>query len=150
MSGIGEWLKVAVGQRGRPGRVQLDAKRSFVLDAKTFPDNVNIKSKLTFRPGETPNMTAVADPRYIPLTIYCVMAKLPEKPMTPRVADDRVGYFLTVHKDFAQKDKTLMEQAPAPAAQPAAMQTQPIDPVDLVIPEQQPAAEVPAEPAASM
>ncbi len=51
---------------------------------------------------------------------------------------------------FAQKDKTLMEQAPAPAAQPAAMQTQPIDPVDLVVPEQQPAAEVPVEPAASM
>ena len=51
---------------------------------------------------------------------------------------------------FAQKGKTLMEQAPATASQPAAMQTQPIDPVDLVIPEQQPAAEVPAEPAASM
>lgn len=48
---------------------------------------------------------------------------------------------------FAQKDKTLMEQAPAPAAQPAAMQTQPIDPVDLVVPEEQPAA---AEPQAEM
>ena len=48
---------------------------------------------------------------------------------------------------FAQKDKTLMEQAPVPAAQPAVMQTQPIDPVDLVIPEEQPAA---AEPQAEM
>ena len=47
---------------------------------------------------------------------------------------------------FAQKDKTLMEQAPAPAAQPSAMQPQPIDPVDMVIPEEQPAAEeVPGE-----
>ena len=35
---------------------------------------------------------------------------------------------------FAQKDKMLMEQAPAPAAQPAAMQAQPIDSMDLVIP----------------
>jgi hypothetical protein len=110
MSGIGEWLKHAVGQRGRPGRVQLDAKRSFVLDAKTFPSNVNIKSKLTFRPGEIPNLTSVADARYIPLTIYCVMAKLPEKPMTPRLADDRVGYFLTVRKDYAQKDKTFFQR----------------------------------------
>ena len=47
---------------------------------------------------------------------------------------------------FAQKDKTLMEQAPAPAAQPAAMQPQPVDAVDLVVPEQeQPAAAEPQE-----
>ena len=48
---------------------------------------------------------------------------------------------------FAQKGKTLMEQAPAPRAQPAAMQTQPIDPVDLAVPAEQPAA---AEPQAEM
>ena len=47
---------------------------------------------------------------------------------------------------FAQKDKTLMEQAPAPAAQPAAMQPQPVDAVDLVVPEQeQPATAEPQE-----
>ena len=43
---------------------------------------------------------------------------------------------------FAQKDKTLMEQAPAPTAQPAAMQAQPIDSMDLVVPPvEEPAAE---------
>ena len=48
---------------------------------------------------------------------------------------------------FAQKSKTLMEQAPAPAAQPSAMQSQPIDPVDLVVPEETPSA---AEPQSEM
>ena len=111
MSGVGESLRLMVGSKpGQPGRVQLDAKRSFVLEAKTFPDNINIKSKLTFRPGDTPEMDSVPDARYIPLTIFCVMAKLPETPMTPREADDRVGYFLTVHKDFAQKDKTFFKR----------------------------------------
>ncbi len=33
---------------------------------------------------------------------------------------------------FAQKDKSLMDQVPAVAAQPAAMQGQPMDAVDLV------------------
>ncbi|MEN8261235.1 MAG: preprotein translocase subunit SecG [Pseudomonadota bacterium] len=47
---------------------------------------------------------------------------------------------------FAQKDKTLMEQA-APTAQPAAMQTQPVDAMDLVMPEAEPSA---AEPQAEM
>jgi len=112
MSGVGEWLRFAVSSRpGQPGRVQLDPKRSFILEAKAFPKNVNIKSKLTFRPGEIPDdMDSVPDPRYIPLTVYCVMAELPEVPMTPRVADDRVGYFLTVHKDFAQKDNTFFQR----------------------------------------
>ena len=46
---------------------------------------------------------------------------------------------------FAQKDKTLMEQVPAPAAQPAAMQTQPVDAVDLVVPAEEPVAAEPQE-----
>ncbi len=46
---------------------------------------------------------------------------------------------------FAQKDKTLMEQAPAPVAQPAAMQTQPVDAMDLVMPEAPPSAAEPQD-----
>ena len=46
---------------------------------------------------------------------------------------------------FAQKDKTLMEQAPAPTAQPAAMQVQPIDSLDLVVPPVEEATAVPQE-----
>ncbi len=46
---------------------------------------------------------------------------------------------------FAQKDKTLMEQVPAPVAQPAAMQTQPVDAVDLVVPAEEPVAAEPQE-----
>lgn len=46
---------------------------------------------------------------------------------------------------FAQKDKTLMDQAPVPAAQSAAVQTQPVDPLDFVVPEDQPTAEPQAD-----
>ena len=35
---------------------------------------------------------------------------------------------------LAQKDKTLMEQARAPVAQPAALHVQPMDSMDLVVP----------------
>ena len=35
---------------------------------------------------------------------------------------------------FAQQEKTIMDGAPAPMAQPAAMQSQPVDALDLVIP----------------
>ena len=48
---------------------------------------------------------------------------------------------------FAQKDKALMDGVAAPAAQPAAMQVQPLDTLDLVQPiaEPAPAVDVPAE-----
>jgi preprotein translocase subunit SecG len=48
---------------------------------------------------------------------------------------------------FTQKDKTLMEDAAVPAAQPAAIQTQPLDTLDFVQPvaEPAPAVDVPAE-----
>jgi preprotein translocase subunit SecG len=48
---------------------------------------------------------------------------------------------------FAQKDKTLMDDVAAPAAQPAAIQAQPLDTLDLVQPiaEPAPAVDVPAE-----
>jgi preprotein translocase subunit SecG len=42
---------------------------------------------------------------------------------------------------FAQKDQTLMEQAAAPAPQPAAMQPQPVDALDFAEPAPAPAEE---------
>ncbi len=39
---------------------------------------------------------------------------------------------------FSQQEKTLMDSASAPMAQPASMQTQPVDALDLVIPSSQP------------
>ena len=37
---------------------------------------------------------------------------------------------------FSQQEKTLMDSASVPVAQPAAMQTQPVDAIDLVVPSQ--------------
>lgn len=51
---------------------------------------------------------------------------------------------------FAQKDKTLMEQAPASSSQPAAMQTQPMDAStfmeETAAPQEQPEQPAAAEP----
>ena len=52
---------------------------------------------------------------------------------------------------FAQKDKTLMEQAPVQAAQPAAMAPQPVDALDFVDQPVVPVQEAPsAEPQEGM
>ena len=108
ISGVGLWLRHIVSTGPGPGRVQVDGSRSFVESVKVFPENVNVRTKLTFQPGEFPeHIETIADARYIPVSIYCVIAKLPETPMQPREADDRVGYFLTAMKDFSRDEPSF-------------------------------------------
>lgn len=111
MSGVGEIVRFMVARSpGQRGQARFDKERSYLEAVKAFPKNVNIRTKLTFAPGEPPDFSSVPDSRYIPVSVYCVMAELPENPMEPRIADDRVGYFLTVQKDFSKDEKTYFQR----------------------------------------
>ncbi|HEX8692673.1 MAG TPA: zinc-dependent metalloprotease [Longimicrobium sp.] len=107
LSGVGERVRFAAAQPQQlqspagPPPVPLEKGRSYVESVKAFPSNVNIRAKLTFRPSQAAGITSVPDGRYIPVTVAYTLAPLPEQPMTPREADDRVGYFLTARKDFS-------------------------------------------------
>ncbi|MGH7719855.1 MAG: zinc-dependent metalloprotease, partial [Gemmatimonadaceae bacterium] len=108
LSDIGTRVRAAVAPRpGTPGRAAVDRNRSYLESVKSFPQNLNFRAKLTFTPGEPVNINSVPDSRYIPVSIHYTFAQLPEHPMTPRLADDRMGYFMTVHKDFGQDDETF-------------------------------------------
>src|SRR5262249_55497758 len=50
-------------------------------------------------------LNTVPDDRYIAIGMHYSFSQLPEKPMVPRYADDRTGYFLTVKKDFSRDEK---------------------------------------------
>ncbi len=104
LSGIGQRMRFALGERGRPGNAQLDASRSYLESVKSFPDNVNVRANLTFKPGEPTGLPSVPDGRYVPVAIHYTMARLPQAPMEIRHGDERVGNFWTVHKDFSQED----------------------------------------------
>jgi hypothetical protein len=126
LSGIGDAMRQVVSTKpGQPGRATLDKTRSFVQYAKSFPENTNFQAKLTFAPGEPVELRSVPDSRFVPVSIHYTLAKLPAEPMTPRLADDRMGYFMTVFKDFSRGDETFFTRyvnrwrlecaAPAPA-----------------------------------
>lgn len=107
LSGIGQAVRFAVSTvPGRPGVATFDRTRSYLESVKAFPQNVNIRAKLTFRPQEPVGFASVPDGRYLPIAIHYTLAALPAEPMTPRYGDDRVGNFWTVHKDFSQEDST--------------------------------------------
>ena len=84
--------------------VRIDKKKGIFRKAKTFPKNVEVDALLTYSPGDRRGLSLpqVPDSRYIELGVRYSIQMLPEKPMKPRRADDRVGYFMTTHKDFSR------------------------------------------------
>ena len=87
--------------------MRFDKERSAVSSVKNFPQNTEIEALLTYSPNDRQGygLDGVSDDRYVPITVHYSFSKLPEKPMMPRYADDRVGYFLIAQKDFGRDDK---------------------------------------------
>lgn len=106
LSGVGERVRFLAAQPGQqnPPPVPIEASRSYLESVKAFPSNVNVRARLTFRPGTPQGLNSLPDGRFIPVGVAYTLAPLPETPMTPREADDRVGYFLTARKDFSSYD----------------------------------------------
>lgn len=107
LSGVSQRVRRAVSTTpGRPAQATFEKPRSYLEGIKAFPRNLNIRAKLTFRPQEPVGFASVPDGRYLPVAIHYSLVALPETPMTPRLGDDRVGNFWTVHKDFSQEDSS--------------------------------------------
>ncbi|HKW15579.1 MAG TPA: zinc-dependent metalloprotease [Candidatus Krumholzibacteria bacterium] len=91
------------GALGQP--VRLDSKKGYLASIANFPTNTEIDTRLTYSPGraEMLFLPNVPDARAIQLGVAWSVRELPADPMMPRIADDRVGYFTTSHKDFSRE-----------------------------------------------
>lgn len=81
-----------------------DKDRSYVGRVMGFPRNVEIDAELTFGAAEVPpgGSDALSDYRWVPVGVRYSLIALPERPMRPRLADDRVGQFLEAVEDFSR------------------------------------------------
>ncbi len=75
-----------------------DPSRSSWVKVKAFPKNVELQVAATFSGGRSGN--EVIDGRGTTVVIHYGLCELPGPGYTPRIADDRVGHFLTVVKDY--------------------------------------------------
>ncbi len=89
----------------------MDRDKTAVAAVKVFPDNMVVESDYHFtRSGGARSVTAMladantplADPRSIPLRVVYNLFELKDDGYKPRVADPRVGYFLTSYRDFSK------------------------------------------------
>jgi hypothetical protein len=85
----------------------LDRNRSSWHRVKAFPNNIELEVEATFGGGGRGGFQGndgVADSRGITLVIHYSLMKAPDPGYRPRVADDRIGHFLTATKDFGVTD----------------------------------------------
>ncbi len=79
---------------------RVDPSRSSLVYVKSFPENVELEVDLTYAASRAFPSRALPNPTSLPIAIHYSILKLPEEPMKPRLADDRVGYFVTAYKDY--------------------------------------------------
>ena len=79
----------------------LDASRSFINSVKSFPENIEVVQDMTYNASEPPSFGSTES---ISLKMNQSMILLPEKPMQPRFADERVGWFTIDQIDYGSKE----------------------------------------------
>ncbi|PYP74514.1 MAG: hypothetical protein DMD41_01375 [Gemmatimonadetes bacterium] len=92
---ISEFFHVRAG-------TSFDRERSSFQSLRMFPTNTEIEARLTFRTSGYLGIETLADYRYIPLGVHYSILQLPDVPMRPRYADDRVGYFIAAMKNYSR------------------------------------------------
>jgi uncharacterized protein DUF4953/uncharacterized protein DUF5117/uncharacterized protein DUF5118 len=82
-----------------------DKSRTFIEEVKSFPQNIEAKVLMTYRLSSSSPSERGGPPRRrgsvrrdpsqsaVTVLLHHSMVKLPDNPMTPRVRDDRVGFF---------------------------------------------------------
>ncbi len=76
--------------------------RSSWAEIKGFKDNVEIQVAATYASAGGASIESVPDARGVTIYIHYSISRLPETGYQPRLADDRVGHFMTVIKDYSK------------------------------------------------
>ena len=77
--------------------------KSTWAEVKGFKDNIELQVAAVYGAPPNSNFDTVADSRGVSINVHYSISTLPETGYQPRLADDRVGYFLTAVKDFSKK-----------------------------------------------
>jgi len=77
--------------------------KSTWASVKGFKDNIELQVAASYNLAPNVQLDGVADSRSATINVHYSISALPETGYQPRVADDRIGYFLTVQKDYSKK-----------------------------------------------
>ncbi|MDQ2668956.1 MAG: zinc-dependent metalloprotease, partial [Gemmatimonadota bacterium] len=90
---------------------QVDEKRSYIENAVSFPDNVEIEATQTGVPQPSGGLSNPRDRESaISVLAHWSMVRLPAVSMTPRLADDRVGFLTVTRTDYGTQQYRSVER----------------------------------------
>ncbi len=120
----------------------MDATRSYIDKITSFPINIETESTQTYtnpvdQPGGGGGRGAGGQamrPGSGTVTVHFSMVKLPENPMIPRLADNRVGYFTNSALDYSRPEhraerRTFISRWRLEKKDPSAAISEPIKPI---------------------
>lgn len=127
---------------GSNGLSATDPSRSLINQVKVFPQNVEVRSTLTFAsmpasgmsaPGQPPAPQVGRNPSRSAVIHYSI-AELPETPMQGRYADMRVGYYTEGFQEYGGertgvRDREFITRYRLEKRDPAAVVSEPIKPI---------------------
>ncbi|MFZ5979697.1 MAG: zinc-dependent metalloprotease [Candidatus Zixiibacteriota bacterium] len=94
-----ENLSYFTGSLGKTGH-NFDAKNSYFELVKSFPQNTEIDVKLHYKTNKPQSGTTLQNGYDFFHTYHYSLSTLPETDYVPRLADDRIGYFMTIYEDY--------------------------------------------------
>ncbi|MEA5530789.1 zinc-dependent metalloprotease [Dolichospermum sp. UHCC 0684] len=78
--------------------------QGYLGNAKVFPNNLEIGTIFNFANGGK-NSDVLPDSRGFTLKVHYSLSELPKTKYQPRLADERVGYFLTAYQDLSKDER---------------------------------------------
>jgi hypothetical protein len=86
---------------------RLDAKRSYIESAKSFPKNIEVRHVMTYQAGNPPSDVGT---QTLSLRMSQSMVLLPKEPMRKRLFDYRVGWFTINQIDYGLEEQKAAQR----------------------------------------
>jgi Met-zincin/Domain of unknown function (DUF5117)/Domain of unknown function (DUF5118) len=86
-----------------PGFAFSESKSTWA-EVEGFPKNIELQVAATYASNGRESIDSVPDARGVTVNVHYSISELPVTSYKPRLADDRVGYFVVAKKDFSKKD----------------------------------------------
>jgi hypothetical protein len=130
--------------RQRLNATMMDPTRSAIDRVSAYPTNIEAEATHTYTrmpipvglPGAPANpfLTAGMKPGSATVVLHHSMLKLPERPMTPRLFDERVGYFYVSQLDYSRDEqraprRRYIERWRLEKKDPGAALSEPVKPI---------------------
>jgi hypothetical protein len=106
--------------RQRLNATAMDTTRTFIDRISAFPTNIEARATHTYTrqptpagaptPAPNPFIGSGMNPGSATVVLHYSMVKLPEKPMMPRLFDERVGYFSITQMDYGRPEHRAQQR----------------------------------------